>query len=194
MADGPSTPTKGKRKASGAETDAQKGTFRSSTSLISDLNSPTACICMTEEANKTFNALLKTELFGPDSIDSSVYNSPSSRGNSASFSVTGTSLAASPSTPSSRALFSFASPSRKRIAPGERERVIGGAQGLDSPTHERYSVSPVRYESQKLLLSPRKATRQLSKVPFKVLDAPDLAVSFLSLFLSIAPLRETDTR
>lgn len=59
---------------------------------------------------------------------------------------------------------------------GERERVVGGAKGLDSPTHERYSVSPVRYESQKLLLSPRKAPRLMSKVPFKVLDAPDLAV------------------
>jgi cell division cycle 20-like protein 1 (cofactor of APC complex) len=146
-------------------------------------------LASTEEANKTFNALLKTELFGPESIDSSVHNSPSSRGHSASFSTNGTSLAGSPSTPSSRALFSFHSPSRKRPATGERERVVGGAKGLDSPTHERYSVSPVRYESQKLLLSPRKATRQLSKVPFKVLDAPDLAVRSSSITLCSTLLR-----
>lgn len=53
--------------------------------------------------------------------------------------------------------------------------MIGGAQGLDSPTHERYSISPVKYEGQKLLQSPRKAPRLLAKVPFKVLDAPQLA-------------------
>lgn len=43
---------------------------------------------------------------------------------------------------------------------------------------ELYSLSPVRLESQKLLLSPRKAPRAVSKVPFKVLDAPDLADDF----------------
>ena len=41
-------------------------------------------------------------------------------------------------------------------------------RGLDSPTHERYSLSPVRHESQKLLLSPKKPIRQVSRVPFKV--------------------------
>lgn len=70
---------------------------------------------------------------------------------------------------------------RERVVGNSGSGVVGGAQGLDSPTHERYSVSPVRYESQRLLLSPKKAPRQLSKVPFKVLDAPELAVS-LSLY------------
>ncbi len=41
-----------------------------------------------------------------------------------------------------------------------------------------YSLSPVRFDSQRLLLSPRKAPRAVSKVPFKVLDAPDLADDF----------------
>ena len=41
-----------------------------------------------------------------------------------------------------------------------------------------YSLSPVRFESQRLLLSPRKAPRAVSKVPFKVLDAPELADDF----------------
>lgn len=43
---------------------------------------------------------------------------------------------------------------------------------------EIYSLSPVRFNSQQLLLSPKKAPRAVSKVPFKVLDAPDLADDF----------------
>lgn len=43
---------------------------------------------------------------------------------------------------------------------------------------EIYSLSPVRFDSQRMLLSPRKAPRNVSKVPFKVLDAPDLADDF----------------
>ncbi|PWY97075.1 cell cycle regulatory protein [Testicularia cyperi] len=49
---------------------------------------------------------------------------------------------------------------------------------LDSPTHRAYSLSPVKIESQRMLLSPRKPPRVLSKVPYKVLDAPDLANDF----------------
>lgn len=48
-----------------------------------------------------------------------------------------------------------------------------------SPTHSAYSTSPVRPESERLLLAARKPTRTLSKVPFKVLDAPELAVRAL---------------
>ena len=47
-----------------------------------------------------------------------------------------------------------------------------------NPQSELYSLSPVRLESQKMLLSPKKAPRAVSKVPFKVLDAPDLADDF----------------
>lgn len=142
-----------------------------------DSRSKTDAARISDDAHRTFNALLKTELFGPDSVDTaSLRKSPSSR----SLSATGsnTSGAVTPSSPSSATkVFSFTSPSRRRPGIGERERVIGGAQGLDSPTHQRYSLSPVRHESQKLLLSPKKASRQLSKVPYKVLDAPELAVS-----------------
>lgn len=126
--------------------------------------------------------MLKTELFGPSNsansnIDSTLdtsflTNSPSSNSRYAA-GTTAVTTAPTPTSPT-RNLFSFRSPARKRTA-----------TGLDSPTHERYSVSPVRYESQKLLLSPRKTPRSLSKVPFKVLDAPELAVSFqLHLVLS----------
>lgn len=43
---------------------------------------------------------------------------------------------------------------------------------------ELYSLSPVRQESQKLLLSPQKKPRNISKVPYRVLDAPDLLDDF----------------
>ncbi|XP_022258859.1 fizzy-related protein homolog, partial [Limulus polyphemus] len=46
--------------------------------------------------------------------------------------------------------------------------------GSSSP----YSVSPVSSKSQKLLRSPRKAARKISKIPFKVLDAPELQDDF----------------
>lgn len=44
--------------------------------------------------------------------------------------------------------------------------------------NELYSTSPVRMDSQRLLLSPRKQVRAVSKVPYKVLDAPELADDF----------------
>ncbi|XP_014243653.1 fizzy-related protein homolog isoform X1 [Cimex lectularius] len=41
-----------------------------------------------------------------------------------------------------------------------------------------YSLSPVSPSSQKLLRSPRKPTRKISRIPFKVLDAPELQDDF----------------
>lgn len=46
------------------------------------------------------------------------------------------------------------------------------------PTHQMYSVSPVSMESQRLLLSPTRGPRGISKIPYKVLDAPDLVDDF----------------
>jgi len=43
---------------------------------------------------------------------------------------------------------------------------------------EPYSLSPLSPASQKLLQSPRKAARKIAKVPFKVLDAPELQDDF----------------
>ena len=40
------------------------------------------------------------------------------------------------------------------------------------------SMSPVRPDSKKLLLSPTKKVRQIAKVPYRVLDAPSLADDF----------------
>lgn len=44
--------------------------------------------------------------------------------------------------------------------------------------HSPYSLSPLSAQSQKLLRSPRKPMRKIPKVPFKVLDAPDLQDDF----------------
>eukprot|EP00095_Tigriopus_kingsejongensis_P003584 maker-scaffold140_size315649-snap-gene-2.25 protein:Tk03584 transcript:maker-scaffold140_size315649-snap-gene-2.25-mRNA-1 annotation:"fizzy-related protein homolog" len=41
-----------------------------------------------------------------------------------------------------------------------------------------YSLTPISSKSQKLLRSPRKASRKISKIPFKVLDAPELQDDF----------------
>ncbi|KAF7491395.1 Protein FIZZY-RELATED 2 [Sarcoptes scabiei] len=41
-----------------------------------------------------------------------------------------------------------------------------------------YSLSPISLKSQKMLRSPRKTTRKISKMPFKVLDAPELQDDF----------------
>ncbi|GAA5968517.1 hypothetical protein JCM3765_006720 [Sporobolomyces pararoseus] len=135
-----SSPNKGKRKAN-AEFDAQA-----------------------EEANRTFDSLLRTELFGPNSVESDPRLRSPSRTHSR---YTGST---SPqNSPTAKPILNFSSPTRKRVKDTMVDR------GLDSPTHERYSLSPVRHESQKLLLSPKKSIRQVSRVPFKVLDAPELA-------------------
>ncbi|XP_052332339.1 fizzy-related protein homolog isoform X4 [Oncorhynchus keta] len=70
-----------------------------------------------------------------------------------------------PSTPAKRSLFSY-SVSAKRSLPE------------DGNTVSPYSLSPVSSNSQKLLRSPRKPTRKISKIPFKVLDAPELQDDF----------------
>ncbi|VTJ73448.1 Hypothetical predicted protein [Marmota monax] len=70
-----------------------------------------------------------------------------------------------PSTPEKKGLFTY-SLSTKRASPEDGNDV--------SP----YSLSPVSNKSQKLLRSPRKPTRKISKIPFKVLDAPELQDDF----------------
>uniref|UniRef100_A0AAV2JQ32 Fizzy-related protein homolog n=2 Tax=Gobiidae TaxID=8220 RepID=A0AAV2JQ32_KNICA len=71
-----------------------------------------------------------------------------------------------PSSPAKRSLFSY-SVSTKRALSEE-----------DGNTVSPYSLSPVSSNSQKLLRSPRKPTRKISKIPFKVLDAPELQDDF----------------
>lgn len=50
--------------------------------------------------------------------------------------------------------------------------------GRPSEPWSPYSLSPVSAKSHKLLSSPRKQARKISKIPFKVLDAPELQDDF----------------
>ncbi|CAG5861043.1 unnamed protein product, partial [Menidia menidia] len=70
-----------------------------------------------------------------------------------------------PTTPERRSVFTY-SLNSKRPSPDDGSNI--------SP----YSLSPVSNKSQKLLRSPRKPTRKISKIPFKVLDAPELQDDF----------------
>jgi hypothetical protein len=160
---------------------------------------------LTDEANQTFTHLLKAEISSytsssnayppspPSSpnlsfLQSSIANVASSAGPSTpgrSRNPTSSSSGVHPSSPSTSTGSPFptpTTPTRKRLfnytspaytSPQRSPQRY--AAGLDDPTHDAYSVSPVTYESQRLLLSPRKATRTIAKGPFKVLDAPDLA-------------------
>ena len=47
----------------------------------------------------------------------------------------------------------------------------------DSPLKQTYSISPISISSQTILNSPKKKMRHIAKVPFKVLDAPELQVT-----------------
>lgn len=58
------------------------------------------------------------------------------------------------------------------------ENVISPNSSAYYSHHSPYSLSPLSSYSQKLLRSPRKPMRKIPKVPFKVLDAPELQDDF----------------
>ncbi|PKI83812.1 Cdh1p [Malassezia vespertilionis] len=62
--------------------------------------------------------------------------------------------------------------------PGPQTSLLSTSEQIDSPAHTAYSTSPVKPESQRILLQSRKPARAISKVPYKVLDAPELADDF----------------
>lgn len=65
----------------------------------------------------------------------------------------------------SRKLFKYGTPTKNEKTP---------IKAQSSP----YSLSPLSTSSQRLLRSPHKATRKISRIPFKVLDAPELQDDF----------------
>ncbi|KAL2037352.1 hypothetical protein N7G274_009837 [Stereocaulon virgatum] len=150
----------------------------------------------TEEANRTFSTLLRSELFdntipqptpptlSPDltSTHSTTINDPS-RSRTPPTNVSSSSLPPASLTPSTphKNLFTYMSPRHHTNVSGHPtpSRTPQSRHGPNlNARSDLYSLSPVRFDSQRLLLSPRKATRAVSKVPFKVLDAPDLADDF----------------
>lgn len=150
----------------------------------------------TEEANRTFSTLLRTELFensipqapppamSPDASasnhstrvhDPTRSNTPPNNNPPASLPTSFT-----PSTPHKN-LFSYMSPRHHTNIAGHPtpSRTPQSRHGPNLDTRsEIYSLSPVRFGSQQMLLSPRRQPRAVSKVPYKVLDAPELADDF----------------
>jgi cell division cycle 20-like protein 1 (cofactor of APC complex) len=77
-----------------------------------------------------------------------------------------------PSTPHKN-LFSYSGQPTPSRTPSSRQGVLN----LNARS-ELYSLSPIKYSSQRMLLSPQRIPRAVAKVPYKVLDAPDLADDF----------------
>lgn len=91
-----------------------------------------------------------------------------------------------PDTPSKKRVLNFQSPTSKRMSQlTNGYYTTSGIGDLDDMRHEKYSLSPVGFESQQMLLSPRKGIRQMARTPFKVLDAPELTVSVVFRLLKL---------
>ncbi|KAI9155286.1 Fizzy-related [Paramyrothecium foliicola] len=151
----------------------------------------------TEEANRTFSTLLRAELFessvpqasaqisSPEHIlpsSSHVSGHDGTRSHTPPNNTSATSLPSSltPSTPHKN-LFSYMSPRHHNQVAGHPtpSKTPQSRHGPNLDTRaEIYSLSPVRLGSQQMLLSPRRQPRAVSKVPYKVLDAPELADDF----------------
>lgn len=156
-----------------------------------DLTPPEA-----EAANRTYNTLLRAELFEDSVPHGTPVNASPERGLPGS-SRSGTShedgRSRTPPANSGTALPPTMTPStpHKNLLQYMSPRHLNGIGGL-TPSRtpqsrhgpnldtraEIYSLSPVRFGSQQMLLSPRRQPRAVSKVPYKVLDAPELADDF----------------
>lgn len=124
-------------------------------------------------ADRTFSSLLRTELFDT-SIPHTSHDSSRAQTPPATSSLF-PGPAMTPSTPHKN-LFTFSTPHRNSLS--TPNRTPSSRRTNMNPHSEMYSLSPVKFSSQKMLLSPRKTPRTVSKVPYKVLDAPDLADDF----------------
>ncbi|OQD76849.1 hypothetical protein PENDEC_c003G05674 [Penicillium decumbens] len=166
----PSTPSKSKRRAPHSELHFQK----------------------TEEANRTFSRVLRSELFG-NTVPQPDLNSTSAdpllgfpngindktRSHTPPAHVVANLPPASitPSTPHKN-LFNYGPtrPGSGHPTPSKTPRSHHGPNL--NVRSELYSLSPIRYDSQRILETPRKQPRYVNKVPYKVLDAPDLQDDF----------------
>ncbi|KAJ5124797.1 uncharacterized protein N7515_008622 [Penicillium bovifimosum] len=166
----PSTPSKSKRRPPHSELHFQK----------------------TEEANRTFSRVLRSELFGNTVPQADFNPAPSdpllgfrhgildktrSRTPPAVISSNLPPASITPSTPHKN-VFNYgpSRPGSSNPTPSKTPRSLHGPN-LDVRS-ELYSLSPIRYGSQRILETPRKQARWVNKVPYKVLDAPDLQDDF----------------
>jgi cell division cycle 20-like protein 1, cofactor of APC complex len=142
----------------------------------------------TEEANRTYSQVLRNELMG-DSIpqahhDFSTSIHDPSRAQTPPGVPSASTLPPASITPSTphKNLFSYMSP-QKRIGSGHPTPSRTPHSKYTGPINlnvnsDLYSVSPIHFTSQSILQHPRKPPRPISKVPYKVLDAPELADDF----------------
>ncbi|QIW97616.1 hypothetical protein AMS68_003134 [Peltaster fructicola] len=122
------------------------------------------------DANRTYSSLLRSEMF-----DTEVPQIPRSREPRSKTPPSGHRASNFTPTTPHKNLFSFGS-SHVSLTPRSTSRSERGPN--INARSELYSLSPVKHSTQSALLSPRKTPRQVSKVPYKVLDAPDLADDF----------------
>jgi cell division cycle 20-like protein 1, cofactor of APC complex len=154
-------------------------------------------LTLAEEANRTFSTLLRSELFEntipqatppslspdanlPGSNHSTRVHDPTRSHTPPNNPPPSLPSTFTPSTPHKN-LFSYMSPRHHTSAAGHPTptRTPQSRHGPNLDTRsEIYSLSPVRFGSQQMLLSPRRQPRAVSKVPYKVLDAPELADDF----------------
>lgn len=152
----------------------------------------TLTFTVAEEANRMYSRVLRSELFGNtvpqadlDSLSSDPFSGLSNGINDKTRAHTPPSHAVSnlppasitPSTPHKN-LFTYAAP---RVGSGQHtpSKTPRSHHGPNlNVRSELYSLSPIRYDSQRILETPRKQPRYVNKVPYKVLDAPDLQDDF----------------
>ncbi|KAM3068690.1 substrate-specific activator of APC-dependent proteolysis [Clarireedia jacksonii] len=146
----------------------------------------------TEEANRTFSTLLRSEIFdttipqptptslSPESHQTTINDPTRSHTPPTMPGISALPASLTPSTPHKN-LFTYMSPRHHTTIAGHPtpSRTPQSRRGPNlNARSELYSLTPVRFNSQQMLLSPRKQPRAVSKVPYKVLDAPDLADDF----------------
>ncbi len=130
------------------------------------------------DANRSYSNLLRSEMLDnevPQAIPQS-HEGPSSRSKTPP--TNGSMLAGPNLTPSTphKNLFSYGSNPTPSLTPRSTSRSERGPN--INARSEIYSLSPVKHSSQTMLLSPRKTPRAVSKIPYKVLDAPELQDDF----------------
>ncbi|KAN0073995.1 WD40-repeat-containing domain protein [Elaphomyces granulatus] len=142
----------------------------------------------TEEANQMYSRVLRSELFGntvpqadldtvsPDPLlnFSTTVHDPTRSHTPPAHPASGLPPAnITPSTPHKN-LFNYISPGQP--TPSKTPRTQHGPNL--NVRSELYSVSPICYDTQRILETPRKQPRYVNKVPYKVLDAPELQDDF----------------
>lgn len=151
-----------------------------------------ANILLAEEANRMYSRVLRSELFGNsvpqadlDSISPDPVRGFASGINDKTRAHTPPSHVISslppasitPSTPHKN-MFNYASPRAGSAHPTPSKTPRSQHGPNLNVCSELYSLSPIRYDSQRILETPRKQPRYVNKVPYKVLDAPDLQDDF----------------